>query len=137
MPRILGPALISTRQQRALKEGALFAVPRSSVYETAADQAQPGDLFWVREPFAEITPMRFNCPQWIHAILPGSGPLEVTIPPRIVPYFDRCHMRFKSGAGMRRAESRAALEIVALSDAGFKCRVRMGNVDAAAEGCAA
>lgn len=137
MPRVLGPALISARQQRALKEGALFAVPRASVYETAAARAQPGDLFWIREPYAEITPRQFHCPKWIHAILPGSGPMNVTVPKNIEPYFHRCNMRFHSGKGMTRDFSRAALEIVALSDAGFKCRVRMGNVDANAEGAAA
>lgn len=130
--RVLGPARIVSEQQRELADGKTIFINASAVYPDAAKRARIGDWWWVREPYVEFKPKRFQCPSTLHSFAPGTIPLHITYPPRVLPWSDRMHLIQHWGEDMRRSESRVSLEITALLTPpaeGWECRVHMQPID--------
>lgn len=128
--KVLGPALIQPARQKYLRDGAELDIARNAVFESAARRARVGDRFWVREAYIEFVPAQFGCPQNIKTYLPGYGPhLFAETPSYLKPYAHLCRRKQHPGSTMSRTMSRASLEIIAQTAAGWQCRVHMGNVD--------
>jgi hypothetical protein len=128
--RILGAALITASQQDRLADGAILNIPRTAVYDSAAKRALLRDRFWVREPYIELSPAKYNCPQHIYAVIPGHSPRNLVVPPEIKPFFEVCKKARCNGSDMTRTQSRAQLEIMRImaDGKGFECRVHMTAV---------
>jgi hypothetical protein len=126
---VLGPAIIDNCQQREMERGNReLIIPRERVFNDAAARAKVGDIWWVKESFCEVKSGPTTS-QIIHEMLPGS-PLGVSIPPRLKPIFHLLRKHFnRRPSGLRRAESRACLKIIEITDEGFRCTVEMVNVD--------
>lgn len=126
---VLGPAILDHCQQRDMENGVqTLLIGRDRVFADAAMRARIGDLWWVKETYCEVQSGPTG-PQHVHEMVPG-GPLGMTIPPRLKPYWHLFkHKPNRPAAGLRRGESRATLKIFEITDEGFRCTVEMVNVD--------
>lgn len=127
--KVLGPAIIDWRQQRAMEKGAKeLLIGRDRVFADILARARPGDLFWVKETYRDFQPGP-GCPSGMSAIVPGSA-MGQQLPEHIKPWSHKCKIKGPLDAfGLRRGESRATLRILAIRPSGFQCAVIMSNVD--------
>lgn len=128
--RVLGPAIIDHRQQRAIEKGASeLLIGRDRVFVDAAERAKVGDLWWIKEPYCQVTSQQFGTVKNINEMIPGSA-LGMSIPERLKPHWESLRKKPMLDAfGLRRGESRATLRIIEIRPAGFYCAVLMKNVD--------
>lgn len=128
--KILGPAIIDQRQQKALESGASpLLIGRDRVFKDAADRARVGDAWWVKEPHVEVSSRQFGSVKHVHEMIPGSI-TGLIVPERLKPHWECLRIVWRADAfGLRRGESRATLIITEVRPAGFLCNVIMKNVD--------
>ncbi len=136
--KVLGPALITGVQQRAMSEGTVLTVPAGAVYADAAPRASVGAWWWAKEPYQEYVAKKSGV---LLGLVRGIGPLaarskELTDKLRTravggqTVYEYRCCQY--TGEHLSRADSWTSLEIIeVLPDAaGWQCRAHMKNIDA-------
>lgn len=133
--RVLGPAIITWTDQRNMRRNGYqhLIVRRDKVFADAAERAQPGDCWWVKEPFFDVRSPQFGCPEF-HEIIIGYGPWRFEVPAHVQPHRHIARWQPKDAAGLRRGESLAYLQIVeevSKPVQGWLCRVYLKNVDAA------
>lgn len=117
---VLGSLLITKTRQRSIKDGAQWEIPRKHFTARVLRRARVGDLIWLREPFAEITPHRSV--RQHSATVRGASPLGLKVPKHLKPYFHRCHLKFYPATDLCRPESFACLEITEIGP------LRLGGV---------
>lgn len=130
---VLGPAIIDRRQQENIRKRGHknLILHCESVFPDAAERAQVGDLWWVKEPHFDVR-SGADCPE-IHEIVPGYGPYRYAIPAPLKGYTHLCRWREQPTKQMRRGDSLMTLEItepVTGKDSGWLCRVILQSVDA-------
>lgn len=125
---VLGSLLITKTRQRSIREGAQWDIPSKHFTPRVLRRAHQGDLIWLREPFAVITPHRSV--KQLAATIRGASPLGLKVPKYLKPYFHRCHLKFYLAKDMCRAESLACLEITEIGAARIGGVVHDQQVDA-------
>jgi hypothetical protein len=131
--KLLGACLISTIEQRAMKSGATLDLPRERLMPKMLAVARIGDVMWAQEPWALVTSRRFG-PQNIREAIVGPVVGDRIVPGHIKHILHELRQRRMPAAALAKADSRACLEIMGITEHSVRVLVHMTHVRAFLKG---
>ncbi len=126
--RVLGSYMVGSLEQKLLKDGMLWDLPRDHIMSKIVARAAVGDLLWLKEPFWLITSRRHG-PQNICEVVPGPV-MGTRKPARLAKILDQLRQQRRSALVLERPDSRITLEIAAIGERAISMRVHFRQIDA-------